>query len=50
VRNAWHAAAEASQRVLDSTTIQELVEQQVLIRARREEVAGMPTGPAAFSN
>jgi DNA-binding IscR family transcriptional regulator len=35
VRNVWHAAAEASQRVLESTTIQELVEQQGLIRAHR---------------
>jgi Rrf2 family protein len=35
VRNAWHAAAEASQRVLDSTTIQSLVEQQLRIRANR---------------
>ena len=39
VRNVWHAAAEASQRVLDSTTIQELVEQQGLIRAHREHLA-----------
>ncbi|HET6319956.1 MAG TPA: Rrf2 family transcriptional regulator [Chloroflexota bacterium] len=37
VRNAWHAAATASQRVLDSITIQELVEQQVLIRSHRQE-------------
>jgi Rrf2 family protein len=36
VRNAWHAATEASQRVLDGTTIQALVEQQGLIRANRE--------------
>ena len=35
VRDAWLAAAEASQRVLDSTTIQSLVEQQALIRAHR---------------
>jgi Rrf2 family protein len=35
VRNAWLAAAEASQRVLDATTIQELLEQQVSIRALR---------------
>ena len=35
VRDAWLAAAEASQRVLDSTTIQTLVERQALIRARR---------------
>jgi len=38
VRNAWHAAAQASQRVLDSTTIQELVEHQVSIRAMREQL------------
>ena len=35
VRDAWLAAAEASQRVLDGTTIQTLVEQQALIRAHR---------------
>src|SRR5919198_5669549 len=35
VRDAWHAAAEASQRVLDSTTVQTLVERQALIRANR---------------
>jgi Rrf2 family protein len=39
VRNVWHAAAEASQRVLDSTTIQELVEQQGLIRAHRQHLS-----------
>ena len=38
VRNAWLAAAEASQRVLDRTTIQELLEQQLTIRARREGI------------
>jgi Rrf2 family protein len=37
VRNAWHAAAEASQRVLDNTPIQRLVEQQRLIRAQRQQ-------------
>src|SRR5258708_17237484 len=37
VRNAWLEAAEASQRVLDHTTIQDLLEQQVLIRANRTE-------------
>ena len=36
VRNAWLAATEASQRVLDHTTIQDLLEQQLDIRARRE--------------
>src|SRR5919197_6471329 len=38
VRNAWLEAAEASQRVLDQTTIQDLLEQQVQIRARREQL------------
>src|ERR671939_1283669 len=37
VRNAWLEAAEASQRVLDRTTIQDLLEQQVEIRARRTQ-------------
>ena len=37
VRNAWLAAAEASQRELDRTTIQDLLEQQVQIRAHRAE-------------
>jgi Rrf2 family cysteine metabolism transcriptional repressor len=43
VRNAWLAATEASQRVLDQTTIQDLLEQQVQIRAHRaqEPAAGM---------
>ena len=36
VRNAWLAAAEASQRELDRTTIQDLLEQQVQIRAHRD--------------
>jgi Rrf2 family protein len=40
VRDAWLAAAEASQRVLDSTTIQSLVEQQALIRAHRGSYPG----------
>jgi DNA-binding IscR family transcriptional regulator len=50
VRNAWLEAAEASQRVLDHTTIQDLLEEQVLIRANRTEqhpaalrTEGMPT-------
>ena len=49
VRNAWHAAAEASQRVLDTTTIQALVEQQVLIRANRHQVdvSAVPRGESA---
>src|ERR1051325_9276594 len=38
VRNAWLEATEASQRVLDRTTIQELLEQQLTIRARREGI------------
>src|SRR5919202_4188635 len=37
VRNAWLVAAEASQHVLDRTTNQDLLEQQVEIRARREQ-------------
>jgi Rrf2 family protein len=45
VRNAWLEAAEASQRVLDHTTIQDLLEQQVTIRARRE---GMDPAPRAL--
>jgi len=35
VRNAWLEAAEASQHVLDRTTIQDLLQQQVSIRAHR---------------
>jgi Rrf2 family protein len=44
VRNAWLAAAEASQQVLDHTTIQDLLEEQVQIRANRTEqpARGMP--------
>src|ERR1051326_4579100 len=38
VRNAWLEATQASQRVLDRTTIQELLEQQLTIRARREGI------------
>ena len=48
VRNAWHAAAEASQRVLDSITIQELVEQQVLIRSHRQQQTGIAAPPEAL--
>ena len=44
VRDAWLAAAEASQRVLDSTTIQALVERQALIRANRAKPATAPDG------
>jgi len=47
VRNAWLEAAQASQDVLDRTTIQELLEQQVTIRARRE---GMHPTPSALLN
>jgi DNA-binding IscR family transcriptional regulator len=39
VRNVWYDAVEASQRVLDATTIQELLEQQKLIRTNRERSA-----------
>lgn len=44
VRNAWLEAAVASQRVLDHTTIQALLEQQSQIRANRTErpAEGMP--------
>lgn len=38
VRNTWHAAVEASQRVLDATTIHELMGQQQRIRAHRAEL------------
>lgn len=38
VRNAWLAAAEASQQVLDGISIQELAEQQSRIRTNRELV------------
>jgi Rrf2 family cysteine metabolism transcriptional repressor len=51
VHNAWLAAAEASQRELDRTTIQDLLEQQVQIRAHRAEhpVVGItaPSGALA---
>jgi len=49
VRNAWLEAAEASQRVLDHTTIQDLLEQQVMIRANRTEppAASRAEQPAA---
>jgi len=53
VRNAWLEAAEASQRVLDRTTIQDLLEQQLTIRARRGEQdharEGMDPAHQAFS-
>jgi len=50
VRNAWLEAAEASQRILDHTTIQDLLEQQLQIRANRTErpVEGMPGAPAVL--
>jgi Rrf2 family protein len=50
VRNAWLAATEASQRVLDQTTISDLLEQQVQIRAHRAQQAasGMPPAPPAL--
>jgi Rrf2 family transcriptional regulator, cysteine metabolism repressor len=48
VRNTWQAAAEASQRVLDATTIAQLVEEQGLIRARRRQTAeGGESAPLA---
>jgi Rrf2 family cysteine metabolism transcriptional repressor len=50
VRNAWLAATEASQHVLDQTTIQDLLEEQVQIRAHRAEQAasGMVPAPPAL--
>jgi Rrf2 family cysteine metabolism transcriptional repressor len=50
VRNAWLAAAEASQRELERTTIQDLLEQQVSIRAHRGEqpAQGMHLSPPAL--
>jgi Rrf2 family protein len=47
VRNAWLEATQASQRILDQTTIQDLLEQQLSIRARRE---GMQVSPSALLN
>jgi Rrf2 family protein len=48
VRNAWLAATEASQRVLDQTTIQDLLEEQLQIRAHRE-VGMHPASPALLT-
>ena len=50
VRNAWLEAAEASQRVLDQWTIQDLLEQQVTIRANRlqQPVEGMHAAEPAL--
>src|SRR3981081_3508341 len=52
VRNAWLAAAEASQRELDRTTIQDLLEQQVQIRAHRAEHPneGIPAPSGALAS
>ena len=44
VRNAWHTAAQASQRALEATTIHSLVEQQRVIRAHRQQ---SPVAPVA---
>lgn len=45
VRNSWYAAAEASQRVLDRTTIQALLEEQQMIRSQRDRLGcQMPSG------
>ncbi len=43
VRNTWYEASLASQRVLDATTIQALLEQQSLIRSHRAQ-ASLPVG------
>jgi Rrf2 family protein len=48
VRNAWLAATEASQRVLDSTTIQELLDKQVLIRSNRQQHPQPPASSPAW--
>ena len=48
VRNAWLEAAQASQTVLDRTTIQELLEQQQTIRARRKGMHATPPGVTQF--
>lgn len=52
VRNAWLEAAEASQRVLDHWTIQDLLEQQVSIRAHRlqQPPEGMHNAEPALLN
>jgi Rrf2 family protein len=52
VRDAWLAATEASQRVLDRTTIQDLLEQQLQIRAHRaqEATSGMRSAQPALLN
>jgi Rrf2 family transcriptional regulator, cysteine metabolism repressor len=53
VRNAWLAAAEASQRILDRTTIQDLLEEQVQIRAHRAHLSGsgmLPVRPALLNS
>src|SRR5438876_6099785 len=51
VRNAWLAATEASQRELDRTTIQDLLEQQVQIRAHRADhpTEGIPAPRGALA-
>jgi Rrf2 family transcriptional regulator, cysteine metabolism repressor len=51
VRTAWHAATQASQRVLDSTSIEELARQQLWIRANRGDSPprdGIGAGSAAL--
>jgi Rrf2 family protein len=52
VRNAWLDAAEASQRVLDHWTIQDLLERQLNIRAHRAQqpAEGMRTPQPALLN
>ena len=45
VRNAWLEAAEASQHMLDRTTIQDLLHPQVSIRAHRAEQPGQGMQP-----
>ncbi len=50
VRNTWYAASLASQRVLDHTTIQELLQQQSLIRSHRAQTQDTPPGAAGQPN
>src|SRR5439155_12136492 len=47
VRNAWLDAAEASQHVLERTTIQDLLEQQMRIRAHRAEQSALGIADAS---
>lgn len=51
VANTWHAAAEASQRVLDAKTIHDLLQEQTLIRTQRQHHGnGQATAPGALES